>query len=82
MSINLLEPGSLYGDRVNQLDFKVAKILRFGATRSTISLDLYNVMNASAILTYNQTFVPNGTWLQANSVLTGRLARISVDFGW
>jgi hypothetical protein len=39
-------------------------------------------MNASAILTYNQTFVPNWTWLQANSVLTGRLARISVDFGW
>ncbi|HEU4692925.1 MAG TPA: hypothetical protein VFS23_31400, partial [Vicinamibacterales bacterium] len=82
VSINLIEPGSLYGDRINQLDFKVAKILRFGSTRSTISLDLYNVMNASAILTYNQTFVPNGTWLQANSVLTGRLARISVDFGW
>jgi hypothetical protein len=38
------------------------------------------VMNASAILTYNTNFVPNGTWLQANSVLTGRLARISVDF--
>jgi hypothetical protein len=82
VSINLIEPGSLYGDRINQLDFKVAKILRFGATRSTVSLDLYNVMNASAILTYNQTFVPNGPWLQANSVLTGRLARISVDFAF
>ena len=32
------------------------------------------------MLTYNQNFVPNGTWLQANSILTGRLARISVDF--
>jgi hypothetical protein len=47
-----------------------------------VSVDLYNVMNASAILTYNQNFVPNGTWLQANSVLTGRLARISVDFSF
>ncbi len=82
VSINLIEPGSEYGDRINQLDFKVAKILRFGSTRSTVSLDLYNVMNASAILTYNQTFVPNGPWLQANSVLTGRLARISVDFSF
>jgi hypothetical protein len=82
VTINLIEPGSMYGDRINQLDFRVAKNLRFGPTRSMVSLDLYNVMNASAILTYNQNFVPNGTWLQANSVLTGRLARISVDFSW
>ncbi len=60
----------------------MAKILRFGGTRSTVSLDLYNVANASAVLTYNQTFVPNGNWLQANSVLTGRLARISAEFTW
>ena len=82
VSINLIEPGSMYGDRINQLDFRVAKNLRFGSTRSMVSLDLYNVMNASAVLTYNQNFVPNGTWLQANSVLTGRLARISAEFSW
>jgi hypothetical protein len=82
VSINLIEPGSLYGDRVNQFDLRVAKILRFGSTRSMVSLDLYNVLNASAVLTYNQTFVPNGPWLQANSVLTGRLARISAEFTW
>ena len=80
VTFNLIEPGSMYGDRINQLDLRVAKNLRFGSTRSMVSLDLYNVMNASAILTYNQNFVPNGTWLQANSVLTGRLARISIDF--
>jgi hypothetical protein len=82
VTFNLIEPGSMYGDRVNQLDFRVAKNFRFGSTRSMLSVDLYNVMNASAILTYNQNFVPNGTWLQANSVLTGRLARISVDFSF
>jgi hypothetical protein len=82
VTFNLIEPGSLYGDRVNQLDLRIAKNFTFGSTRSMLSLDLYNVMNASAILTYNQNFVPNGTWLQANSVLTGRLARISVDFSF
>jgi len=80
VTFNLIEPGSMYGDRINQLDLRMAKNFRFGATRSMVSVDLYNVMNASAILTYNTNFVPNGTWLQANSVLTGRLARISVDF--
>ena len=82
VSINLIEPGSRYGDRINQLDVRVAKILRFGPTRSTVSLDLYNVANANAVLTYNQTFIPNGSWLQANSILTGRLARISAEFTW
>jgi hypothetical protein len=82
VSVNLIEPGSKYGERINQLDFRIAKILRFGSTRSTVSLDLYNVANANAVLTYNQTFIPNGTWLQANSILTGRLARISAEFTW
>ena len=80
MTVNLIEPGSKYGDRLNQLDFRVAKILRFGRTRTTIGVDLYNALNSSAILTYSNTFVPGGIWLVPNSVLTGRLARISAEF--
>ena len=80
VTINLVEPGSMYGDRLNQLDFRVAKILRFGRTRTTVSVDLYNVLNSSAILTYNNGFVPGGPWLQPNSVLTGRMGRISAQF--
>jgi hypothetical protein len=35
------------------------------------------------VLTYNNTYAgPGGTWLQANSILTGRLARISAEFTW
>jgi hypothetical protein len=80
VTINLVEPGSMYGDRLNQLDFRAAKILRFGRSRTTVGVDLYNVLNSSAILTYNNVFVPSGPWLQPNSVLTGRLARISAQF--
>ena len=82
VTINLLEPGSQYGDRVNQLDFRFAKLFRFGGKRTMVSLDLYNTLNSNPVLTYNNTFVPNGTWLQANSILTGRLARISAEFTW
>ena len=31
-NINLLSPGEVIGDRINQLDFRVSKILRFGRT--------------------------------------------------
>ncbi|HXR43951.1 MAG TPA: hypothetical protein VN759_04035, partial [Pseudolysinimonas sp.] len=59
------------------------KILRFGRTRSTVGLDLYNLTNSDAVLTYNQTFSPTTTtWLRPNSVLQARFLKISaqVDF--
>ena len=80
VTINLVAPGSMYGDRLNQLDFRVAKILRFGGKRTTVGVDLYNVTNSSGILTYNNVFVPGGPWLQPLTVLTGRFARISAEF--
>jgi hypothetical protein len=82
VTINLIEPGSLYGDRINQLDFRFAKNFKFGATRSMLSVDLYNSLNANPIITYNNSFTPNGPWLQPNAILTGRLVRISADFNF
>ncbi len=83
VTINLVTPGSMYGDRINQLDFRAAKILRFGRTKTMIGVDMYNALNSSAILTYNNTYAgPTGTWLQPNSILTGRMTRISAEVSW
>ena len=79
VTVNLVPPGTLYGDRVNQIDLRVAKILGFGRTRTTVGLDLYNVLNSDAVLGYNQAFVSGGTWLTPTSVLRARLARLNVD---
>ena len=85
ITVNLIEPGTLYGDRVNQFDIRVAKILRFGRTRTNVGFDVINVTNSAAVLTYNQTFIPNqtvSTWLRPNSVLQPRFFKISaqIDF--
>ena len=45
VTVNLIEPGSMYGDRRNELDLRVAKILRFGRTRTTVGADIYNLLN-------------------------------------
>ena len=82
VTINLLEPGSEYGDRINQLDFRFAKNFKFGPTRSMFSVDLYNSLNANPVISYNNNFTPNGPWLQPNSILNGRLVRFSVDFNF
>jgi hypothetical protein len=82
VTVNLIEPGTLYGDRVNQFDMRFAKILRFGRTRTNVGLDLYNVFNVNPVLTYNNAFVPNqavNTWLRPNSVLTPRFVKISAQ---
>ena len=78
-TINLLAPGQMYGDRVNQLDFRVAKILKFGRTRTMAGIDLYNALNSSAVLTYNNSFVPGGTWLAPITFVTGRLVKFSAE---
>ena len=51
----------MWGDRVNALDLRFAKILRIGRTRNTIGLDICNATNSGAILTYNQSFNPATT---------------------
>src|SRR5947208_605357 len=58
LTVNIVEPGTLYGDRVNEFDARIAKIIKFGRTRTNIGFDLYNLLNSSAILSYNQAFSP------------------------
>ena len=65
--------------RVNQLDLRIGKILRFNGQRANLSLDLFNALNADTVLTYNQNFTPGGAWLVPTSVLTARTAKITVS---
>jgi hypothetical protein len=90
ITVNLIEPGTLYGNRVNQVDMRFAKILRFKGTRTLVGFDVYNIANSADVLTYNQTFIPGQTdatpatarWLRPTSVLQARFLKISaqIDF--
>jgi hypothetical protein len=76
VTVNLVAPGTMYGERRNQLDLRFGKILRFARFRATPSLDLYNVTNANPVLTLSSTF---GNWLQPQEILNARFAKISVQ---
>ena len=83
VTMNLVTPGTLYGDRINELDLRFTYVLKVGRTRSKISLDMYNALNSAPILTYNQTYSPlTTTWLAPTSVLAARVMKIgaSIDF--
>ena len=79
VTVNLVEPGTMYGARINQLDIRIARPFTLGRVGATIGVDVYNALNASTVLSYNGTFVPGGTWLQPLTILTPRLVRLTAD---
>jgi hypothetical protein len=78
--VNLVEPGTLYGDRITQVDLRVSKILRFSGRRATVGVDVFNLFNTNAVYQYNLTYSGNGaTWLQPSSLVSARFAKLSVQ---
>jgi hypothetical protein len=68
--------GLLYGDRVNQLDLRVGKVFRFGPRRTSVNLDVYNVLNSSAVLTESTAY---GNFRQPQIVMVARFVKISAQ---
>lgn len=75
--VNIVAPGTMYGDRVNELDVRVARTLRAGRSRATVAVEIYNALNSSAVLAYNNAFIPGGSWLQPMMALTPRFVKVS-----
>jgi len=76
-AVNLVQPGSLYGPRFNQVDVRLGKVLRFSQRRAVVSLDLFNVLNSDTISTASAVYT---TWLAPQAVVAPRLAKISLTF--
>jgi hypothetical protein len=75
--VSIVEPRTLYGDRMNQLDLRFAKILRFGDSRATVGVDIYNALNSSAVLSLDGSF---DNWLRPDEILNARFAKLVVQF--
>ena len=70
----------MYGDRINEVDLRFAKILTFGRTRTNVGFDVYNLMNLAPALSYNQVYSPTSTtWLTPTGVLQPRFWKFSVQ---
>ncbi len=85
ITVNLVEPGTLYGDRLNQIDFRVGKIFRFsGNRRLTASVDLFNLFNGNAVLTQSNTYSITNTqsWGTPTSVQQPRLLKFTATLNF
>jgi hypothetical protein len=86
LTVNLLDEGQLYGEGYTTFDIKLAKVLRFGRTRTNVGLDIYNAFNSDAAVGYMNSY-PGGNfagqtlpWGTVTSVVSPRFARFSVQF--
>jgi hypothetical protein len=75
---NVIQPGSVYGDRLNQIDFRVTKVIPVGRGRIEANFDVYNLGNSDAILLQNNVF--GATWTRPTSVIQPRFVKFTVRY--
>ncbi|MBI4519342.1 MAG: hypothetical protein HY701_00775, partial [Gemmatimonadetes bacterium] len=83
-TVNLVEPGTLFGERLNQFDLRIGKIFRLGGTRTTLNFDIYNLFNANPVLSQNNTYSPVvgdvARWQVPTLILQARFVKIGAQF--
>jgi hypothetical protein len=82
-TLDLARLGDVYPDRLNTVDMRVAKIVRFGRFRANVGFDLYNLLNANTGVAFNQNFGTDGAiWLRPTNILNPRYARFNATVDW
>jgi len=78
--LNIVKPGVLYGERLNQADLRLGKNLRYGRTKTLVALDIFNLFNSNTPDVYQQTY--GATYLNPLSITVGRFFKIGaqIDF--
>jgi hypothetical protein len=85
-TINIVTPGSMLTDRVNQLDLRASRNFAVGSgggkkLRFKGIVDVYNATNASPVISLNNTYGTNGAaWLTPLQILAGRLYKVAAQF--
>ncbi|HEU4694429.1 MAG TPA: carboxypeptidase-like regulatory domain-containing protein [Vicinamibacterales bacterium] len=77
-TVQLVEPGTMYAPRQRALDLRFSKRIQVGKTRISGNLDVFNVFNATSIVTLNTTYGP--AWQRPTLLQGARFLKISGQF--
>ena len=79
--LNILPPGTAFGDTLNQMDLRFAKLIDFGTGGNLrASFDIYNLFNANAVSREQAAF--GAAYLTPIGLQPGRLAKVSFQFNF
>jgi len=77
VTLPMMQPGALYGDRLRRVDLRIGKNFTLGRTRVVPSVDIFNLLNANGVSAYNTRYGPQ--WLYATTIQDPRVFRISAQ---
>ena len=78
-NVALVEPGTMFGNRINQVDLRFSKSITVAPSRTLrLMADIYNALNASPVISVNTTYGPN--WLRPTQILVGRFLKVGAQF--
>jgi hypothetical protein len=77
VAVNIVEPGTFYGDRTTRLDLRLSKLLRLRGSRTMLNVDLFNALNGAGVLEHNTNYA---AWQQPTAVMMARTIRLGVQF--
>jgi hypothetical protein len=85
VTVNLIEPNTMFLDYINGLDFRVARTFRMGTRRLQGLIDIYNLLNAGTVTTVNTTFgavAATRLWNNPQTLQVSRYVRFGAQFNF
>jgi hypothetical protein len=81
-TLDIVSPGSLYGDRVHLVDLRFSKPIRAGRTKTNINVDVANLLNSNAVVTELFGYNPSNAaaWRRPNDILSARFIKFGINF--
>jgi hypothetical protein len=79
-NVQLIQPGTKYLTRWNQVDMSVRKNFRVGRITYSAQMDLYNLLNSAVVITQTQNF--GAAFNFPTAILQARLMRLAAQIKW
>ncbi|HXG86722.1 MAG TPA: TonB-dependent receptor [Vicinamibacterales bacterium] len=85
ISVNLIQPNTVFLDYRKQLDMRVARTFRIGGYRIQGFADVFNVLDAGTVLRVTETFGANpatNAWRNPLTIMDGRYIRFGTQMNF
>jgi len=80
VTVAIIPPNSIFGDRIEQLDLRFSRIFPMGKARVQGNFDVYNIFNNSTVLNENTRYqTVNNAWRNVIQIMGGRLVKFSAN---
>ena len=85
ITVNLVEPNTVFLDTRKQLDMRLGRTFRFGRYRTQGFMDVFNVLNAGTVTRANATYGTNpatNPWFRPQTIMDGRYVRFGMQMSF